>query len=274
MATEASKRFRELIASLGRPTLGALFPGEFEVYMMTLELVDSSGDTADYFSFPVMPDEIVKSEVEVTNVKKTAGGTISLVSNTYTPEDITLTGNFGRSFKVLIGTELIDFKAFGQSFKALKGGNLSELQNPFDAKIKTGYGCTKLLQNIAQKSLSLDDKGKPYKLFLYNPSLGESYLVEKSSLVLRMDKNTNNRMWGYSITFQVLAPSDLLGTVGASSLLKTLGMGALQGGVNILAGKIGEIIREDASNPIATQGKRVKGLLDKVGNSITKGITG
>ena len=249
---ELNRKVREIVAAAGRPVLGALFPGEFEVYMMTLELVDSQGNIADYLSFPVLPDDVTKSEPEITNIKKTMGGVVSLTTNTFTPQDLSINGNFGRAFKVLIGRDLINFRAFGASLRALKEGGA--IENPFDAKIKTGYGCTKLLQALVQKSTKLDSRNKPYKLFFHNPTLGESYLVEKTNLTLRMDKNTTNRMWGYSLNFKILAPANLLGETGASSLLKVLGIGVIQNSTNILAGDIGELIRAGASNPIAAVG--------------------
>lgn len=35
----------------------------------------------------------------------------------------------------------------------------------------------KILQAMASKSVGLDDKGKPLRLYFYNMALGESYLV-------------------------------------------------------------------------------------------------
>ena len=268
MSSEVQSKFRELLAVAGRPAVGALFPSEFEVYMMTLELLDSEKNVADYFSFPVLPDDITKSEPELTNVKKTAGGVVSLTTNTFTPQDITINGTFGRSFKVLIGRDLIDFRAFSSSLKALGKGNINGLSNPFDISIKTGYGCTKLLQYIVDKSTKLDDKGKPYTLFFHNPTLGESYLVEKMMLTLRMDKNTSNRMWGYSLSLKILAPGNVIGELGQSSLINTLSLGVLQKGFNILGSNIGELVRSGATNPLAIVPNQFKKLLNSNGNSL------
>lgn len=264
--SEVTKRFREALASTGRPIMGALFPDDFEVYMMTLELVDSMQNIVDYLSFPVLPDDITKPSPKNTNVKKTAGGVISLTTNTYIPEDITINGNFGRAFKVLVGREVISFKAFGASVKKMiKGG---KLENPFDAKVKTGFGCTKILQGIIDKSVLLDEHNKPYKLFFHNPTLGESHLVESPLFTLRMDKNTTNRMWGYSLTFKTLAPAGAIGTVGQSSLLNTLALGALQKGINILGQGVGDIVRAGASNPVGTSINLRKKRLNALGNKI------
>jgi hypothetical protein len=271
MASEASQRFNEVLGSLGRPVLGALFPGEFEVYMMTLELIDSEGEIADYLSFPVLPDDVTKTEPELTNIKKSAGGVTSLTTSSFTPQDITINGNFGRAFKVLIGREMINFKAFGASLRAIETLNPNNVQNPFDIKIKTGFGCTKILQAIVSKSNKLDLHNKPYKLFFHNPTLGESYLVEKMNLTLRMDKNTSNRIWGYSLVFKILAPANSLIGSGASSLLKTIGIGALQKSINILADGIGTILLAGASSILTSNPKTFPEELDLTGNNITQG---
>lgn len=244
----AERRFRELLGSMGRPGLSALFPKDFEVYMMMLELVDSRGDVADYLSFPVMPNDITKSEPELTNIKKSAAGVISIGSESFNPQDITINGNFGRSFKVLVGTELVNFKAYGASLKALSKGKFRKAFKSFNVKIKTGYGCTKILKDIVTKSTKLDNWYQPYKLYFHNPSLGESYLVEKMNLTLRQDKNSNNMIWAYSLSFKILANADDMQDSGASSLKKLLIKGIAQKGVNTLTKGVGEVVRKNASS--------------------------
>jgi hypothetical protein len=253
MANEATRTVRGLLASLARPVAGALFPEEFEVYMMTLELVDFNGDVADFFTFPIMPSEVTKTESEMTSVKTTAGGIVSLTTDALVPHEITINGDFGRNFKVLIGRELINFKAFGESYKALKGGKFRQFKNPFSARIKTGYGCTKLLQHLVNKSVKLDGNNKPYKMFLHNPALGESYLVEKQSLTLRQDTNTQNMMWRYTLNFKILGDANLFADEGgASSLKKILGLGLVQAGANSLAQQSAVFTKLGATNPSST----------------------
>lgn len=272
MPQSALQRFKAAIASTGRPIVGALFPADFEVYILTLELVDSMGNVVDYFSFPIMPDDMTKVSANITNVKKTAGGVISLTTNTFVPQDLTINGNFGRAFKVLVGREVIDFRAFGASIKAMANGG--KLENPFDAKIKTGFGCTKILQALVDKSILLDEQNKPYKLFLHNPTLNESYLVEAMVLTLRMDKNTSNRMWAYTLSFKILANSSEVGETGQSSLLNSLSLGALQKGIGILGQGVGELVRTGASNPIGATGNFFKKGLQTLGNSIVEDVAG
>jgi hypothetical protein len=50
--------FRGLIENVGKASVHALFPDEFELYLMALELTDSNGNLIDYLAFPVMPESI------------------------------------------------------------------------------------------------------------------------------------------------------------------------------------------------------------------------
>ena len=237
---EANRRYREFIDTAGRETLGALFPTEFEVYMMGLELVDSDGDTVEYFLFPVMPKNISKSEPELTNLKKTAGGISILSTTTFVPETITIGGDFGRSFKVLLGNTLLDFKALGvdllKNAKNVTGGQVLRTLNPFSKTIKTGYACTKILQGILKKSVTVDDKGQPYRMYFHNPTLGEAHLVEKETFSLNMDESSTNRVWQYSLSLTTIAPiEEVRPQKRVSSLQQAMVIGKLQQGANIFA---------------------------------------
>lgn len=251
---EADRRYREAIAGLGRDTLGALFPTEFEVYMMGLELVNADGDTVEYFLFPVMPKSISKSEPELTNIKKTAGG-ISIISTpNFVPETITIDGTFGRTFKVLLGNTWLDFKALAidtvKDVKSVTGGQVLRTLNPFSKTVKTGYACTKILQGILKKSVDTDDAGQPYRLYFHNPTLGEAHLVEKESLTLNMDESSNNRMWDYQFSLQTIAPIEQVRQQKkVSSLQQAMIIGKLQQSANIFAkGAKGALIRGTSKN--------------------------
>lgn len=245
IVSEVSSKFKELVGSMGRPALGALYPNDFEVYMMTLEVVDSLEETQAYLSFPILPSEVVKTESELTNIKRTAGGIVALTTNVFTQQEITISGNFGRSFKILIGQEDLSLRALGDILKkGLKQGFGSiGSKSVFNKSIKTGFGCTKLLQSIITLSTQLDSRGKPYRLYLYNPTLGENYLVEKSSATFRQDKESSNAMWEYLVSFKILAPAeDIPFSKQTKSLSKTLVKGIQQNTLNILASKTLNIV--------------------------------
>jgi hypothetical protein len=252
MANEdLQQKVREIIASAGRPALGAIFPNEFEVYMLTFALTDSDGAFVDYFSFPVMPSNMQKTETSAANVKRTLGGVVTQTSPSWVPQDLTISGDFGRNFKILVGRDIIQFKAFASSINAMGEAGMSGLKAPFNVKIKNGYGCTKVLQKLLQKSTKLDEFGYPYKLYIHNPVLGESHLVQYMDLSLTMDENSNNRMWRYNIRVKLLADANkLLSSTGWQGRLATIGMGVLQNSANILAAGVGDVVRAGASDPI------------------------
>lgn len=236
------QRYRDLLGSLGRPAVSALFPKDFEVYMMALEVVNSKGETLEYLSFPVLPEQFNKNEPELTNIKKTAGGLVSLTSPTFVPEEITLSGTFGRTFKVLVGREIIDFKAFSRSVDVVSA--VKTAVKSFDAKIKTGYGCTKILQAICDLSTQVDETGVPNKLYFYNQALGEAHLVEKTNLSLRQNRDSSNQMWSYSLTLRTLAPANEITGTDPSSFKRLLQAGLQQRALSAITGPVGELLQD------------------------------
>lgn len=55
--------------SIGVEAVSRLYPNDFEVYMVALELTDSQDNMIDYLVFPVLPDAITKTEPTRTNIK-------------------------------------------------------------------------------------------------------------------------------------------------------------------------------------------------------------
>ena len=50
MAIEtARRRYNDLVNTVGRSTIHAIFPTDIEVYLMALELTTSAGETINYF---------------------------------------------------------------------------------------------------------------------------------------------------------------------------------------------------------------------------------
>ena len=56
------RRIVDFAAQMGRSALAAAAPHDFEYYLVALELTDGSGNTIDFFSFPIMPTRIRKQE--------------------------------------------------------------------------------------------------------------------------------------------------------------------------------------------------------------------
>lgn len=219
-----------LLSRLGQTGLNALFPNDFELYMVAFELVDSNDLTLELFSLPIMPSNISITEPEITNIKKTNKGVVSLKSDSFVPKDINLSGNFGRNLKVLIRNKIIDFKSFKGSLGLLK----SEFQGPI---IKTGYGATKVFQNILNGSKVLDRFGKPVRLYFYNFAFNENYVVEVVDKTFTQSKDASNMIWNYNVSLKAVA--DINNTLKSlKSLASIVAANALQKGINKLASNI------------------------------------
>jgi hypothetical protein len=231
---QAKTRFDSLLRTIGRSTLATLFPDDFEVYITALELVDSQEKTVDYFLFPLNPTSISESENQIVNIKKTAGGISAISTETYMPSIINLSGNFGRKFKILVGNNIVDFKAF-----VFSETNFNKAAKTFDDTAKTGYGCIKVLEKIIKKSNQLDQNGQPYFLYLYNLNFGKVYLVKCIGQPTFSSSVDQNMIWNYNIQFQTLAKlSQITSKNEKNSNLKLLGISTIQKGLNAVMGSV------------------------------------
>ena len=247
-----NRKYEELIRTIGRSAMNALYPNDFEVYMMALELAHSIGNTIDYLSFPIMPEQIQKNEPKRTNIKNSASGITVLSSSKYISEEISIKGNFGRNFKILLSPkepvgEGVAFSTnvgkynLSQINVGNNAGDLSLSAPKFEVGVKTGYGAIKILQAIISKSNGTDTTGKPFRLYFYNLALGESYLVvvPPNGLTLSQNKDSKNMIWEYSLTLNTVAPLSALKTQNlGSSLLTVIGTNAIQKSVNTFASSL------------------------------------
>ena len=185
MASQEYTRFTELRDTIGKAALNTIFPTEFEYYLISFELVDSENKVIKFFTFPIMPESLTESIQTNQKIKKTAGGITILSSNTFQPVDISLSGNFGRSFKFMVGGDTLIGKGF------LSGAKDILKSAVFSSRIKTGYGCIKVLQDIVQSSNELDSSGNPYRLYFYNTVTGNSYWVKNANMKLNNSVQKN-----------------------------------------------------------------------------------
>lgn len=218
------------VHSIGKIGLNALFPNDFELYIFALELVDSKGNTEEYFIFPINPTNIEESQPSNQTITKTAGGIVVMNSNTFVPRDIIMSGNFGRRFKMLIGQELIDFSSLQYSSTSGFFNSFKDAQNfrksIFNSKIKTGYGLVKVLETIVNKSQNLDQYNKPYSLYLYNLALGNNYLIKATNLTYKQDIGSN-MIWNYTLQIKAIGDLDTIeGARSAKSLSASLAFSA------------------------------------------------
>lgn len=241
-----------LATQLGLQTLSSIFPYDFEWYMVALELTDSEDNTIDYLAFPIQPDSIMKSEPTRTNIKKSMSGVTVLSSDAFVPQDITIRGSFGRQFKLLLniktisaGTEKYSTVAGVYSLHQTRGLSTAINFGSFNLSVKNGYGLTKILQAIVNKSTGLDDKGKPFKLYFYNMALGESYLVAIPPSGAQFTQDlSKNMVWSYSLTMKTLAPLDAVKKSDPKSLGNALATAAITVGVSMLAKGVEDVMDE------------------------------
>jgi hypothetical protein len=204
-----------VIAEAGKNALNIKYPKEFELYVIALELTDENFNTLKYFVFPINPSSLEENIPQVTNIKKTNSGVSVLKNPTFVPTDITLSGTFGRGFKVLLGDKYEDFVSSFSTYSTYEGeitgtkvtnASLKDgLKQTFDDRIKTGYGCIKILEEIVKESVKLGKNGEVRKLIFHNPALGNSYFVEAGTLRLFQNEQTN-MIWNYSLPLKSIAP--------------------------------------------------------------------
>ena len=240
-----------LAQQLGMQTLSSVYPYDFEWYMCALELTDSKDQTIDYLAFPIQPDSIQKSEPTRNNIKKSMAGVTVLSNDAYIPQDITIRGSFGRQFKLLLNVK--EIKGKNSQYSTVNGvyslyqkAGASAINYPsFNIAAKNGYGIIKILQAIVNKSVGLDDEGKPFKLYFYNMALGESYLVAIPPSGAQFSQDVSkNMVWSYSITMKTLAPLDAVREEQEGSLRKELSATAVAAGVSMVAQGVNDIMME------------------------------
>lgn len=239
MALQAELDFQQKIKEVGRIALQALFPNDFNAAIVALEVVNSNGATVDYFSWPVLPREIKESHTEITNVRKTIGGVYVLKNTTFNPRQISLSGTFGRKFKLLINNKQLELAGFkfsiGNGVPKITPPNLLSQRIPeFSSIAKNGYGCIKFIEAMKEKSKQLDENGKPHSLYFYNPVLGNNYQVEVGSFTHMQDEDQHNMLPAYSLQLIAVAPLDgvLSRLSNIKSAIKNLSFANLQKKVN------------------------------------------
>lgn len=192
----------------GKALLHQQYPDEYEYYMFALELLDSNLKTKRYFIFPIMPNNMSYNDTPITKITKTAGGISVLKSNQFIPKTFTTSGTFGRSYKVLIGKTYQDLVS---SFRDDSGFNVGSIFkgaiNTFDDRIKTGYGCTKILEEMLGMSNQKDESGGAHFLVMYNLAFNHRFFVEYEDFTATQSLESN-MIWNYSFRLKCIAPSD------------------------------------------------------------------
>lgn len=211
MSIENAVRKRALLLeNIGQTALNIKYPKEFELYVVALELINQQNVTEKYFVFPVMPSSFDESTTYINNVKKTLGGVVALSSTNFVPTDISLTGNFGRKFRVLLGTDYKDFvSSFVDNGKLTKESAKEGVYELFDERVKTGYGCCKILEDLVNQKNHLSFANGMKRLVFHNLAFGNSYIVKPQSIAFSQSQESN-MIWNYRLNLKTIAPLDAL----------------------------------------------------------------
>lgn len=250
----ANRRYEDLRNAIGKSGANALFPREFEYYLISFELVNSRGFTEDFFTFPVTPSSIKEGLVYLTNIRKTNTGVTVTKTDSFVPRDISISGNFGRQFKAMVNRNLVSFTGIAltalnggadglvSNFKSQSGAEI--ISSIFNREIKTGYGCLKVMETILRKSQERDPYGLPYRLLFYNPALGNNYIVEPVNFS-QSQQMENNAIWDYNLDMKAVAPLEQIADLNEFNLIKSLSKDNIlrNGGqlANRLASRIGRL---------------------------------
>ena len=197
-------------AALQQSLLNTLFPNNFELYFVALELVNSLRVTTDRFVFPINPTSISAPEQNIANVQKTAGGIVSNYVTSTSPNQIVISGHFGRDFKVSVmnRANYNEFKKIENIVDAWQNTKIFVSET-----ILTGFGCYNALKRIFEKSRQLDESGKPYRTIFYNLVYSSANYVQLKTLDSSMTFD-KNRIHTYQLTMQKL------GAIGTQNTIK------------------------------------------------------
>ena len=269
MASQEYTRFMELRDTVGKAALNTMFPKDFEYYMVSFELVDSNNKVVKFFTFPIMPESLTENIQTNQKIKKTAGGITILSSNTFQPVEISLNGSFGRSFKFLLGGDIVTGNGF------LSGIKDTLKSVAFSTRVKTGYGCIKVLQDMIQKSNELDSLGNPYRLYFYNTITGNSYWVKNPSMRFN---NTiqKNMMAEYSLSMTGVANLGDIVSKGYSSkkqLVTQMTTSLISQQLTSLTKPVKKMISGEIDNATGEASKGISKSLKHMEEQYKKGIS-
>lgn len=205
------KRAQDITVTAGRAVIHSLYPNDFEYYALSLELVDDEFNTLQILHFPVMPNGISVTRASPLNIKKTGYGYFTQYSDTFQAYNISINGTFGRKFRILLHKEENDNK----------------LKN-FDLNVKTGYGVTKLLEDIVLQSQQMTEKTTEYGkvsshkfLFLYNLTFNQQFVVEVVNFQVQQSVE-NNIMWNYNLELRAIGDVTKIEGFDSKANLKNL----------------------------------------------------
>lgn len=223
-------KFKSAIISGGRATLHAMKPDEFEYYACTFELLNSDFSIDRIFHFPVNPSGISINHQNLVTIRKLSQGYLSQFNTSFVGKTISMSGTFGRRFRLIL----------------LRDGD----DSTNDLKLRTGYGATKMMEDVMNRLYKLDKFKFPRFLIFHNYMFNQSLVVEITNYQMAQSME-NNMMWNWSIEMKAVADAknitftsdrkselnkllaesvvsksvnDILGNITVTSITKTLGI--------------------------------------------------
>ena len=214
--------------SIGSSAMHMLAPDNYEYYMCSLELIDCNKTQIGFISFVVMPNNLSESKTPIQTQTKTKNGIVTLFNDSFTPVVISLQGTFGRKFRIV--TNMTD----PSEKKSFFNGNMGKLLGT-NIMVKSGYGLSKLLKFILDKSNQLDKDRRPYLLIFNNYAFNTSYVVDVVNYTFNQSIE-NNMLWFYDFQLKATAPGSAVKTNKQSNdqLSKTVASNAIAQGLGNL----------------------------------------
>lgn len=191
--------------AVGKEETHLRYPDEIEYYACAIEIINSSGKTIDFFSFPVMPSSISIPKEGHNTIQKTLGGITVHGNPTFHPFNFQISGNFGRRFR-----RVSTSSSMGNSETTQDNGKfmLKEVKvkghKPFSTEYKTGYGNCKTLERVVLMSKKLDENNRPYIMIFYNLSFNQKFVVELGNITFSQTRESN-MIWNYNLNMNAVA---------------------------------------------------------------------
>lgn len=230
---------RGALMETGRAALHATAPDDYEYYLCSFELFNSSMEKVGFISFVVMPNQIVENYSPIQVITKTHGSVITIFNSSFNPFDISLSGTFGKKFRIVTGLKdpgEIDKKTAGNLALNLLFGKVSNISGTA-LGAKSGYGLTKVLQHILSASNGVDELGKPYILVFNNYAFNSHYVVNAINFSFQQSYE-QNMLWNYNINLKAVGYKPIAISSSMSEFLSYVAVNSISNGVNNLINKM------------------------------------
>lgn len=210
---------RGALVETGRAAIHAIAPDEYEYYLCSLELLNGFGERKGFISFVVMPDQIVESHSPIQTMTKTHSGIVTTFNPSFSPIDISISGTFGKKFRLVTG--------LADPMKKKGGGLNLSFGKLATATVgaKSGYGLIKVLEHILIMS-EKTNRGRPYYVIFNNYAFNTKYVVNIVNYSFQQSYD-QNMIWHYNIAMKAVAykpkklgmsMSHFLGSVAVNSM--------------------------------------------------------